>query len=187
MKSMYFRKPKIAIAFGGGGARGFAHIGVIKALEEYGVKFDYVTGTSAGSIVGAAYAAGLSYKEIYDIAKNIKTKDVKSSKILFMPSKTEGIENIMKNALGDINIEDLKIPFSAVAVDIKSTNQIVISKGNLAKAVAGSSCVPMVFQPVEFEDFLLCDGGLQDSIPADVPRYFGYDYVVAVDVNKERT
>ncbi len=187
MKHMYFRKPKIGIAFGGGGARGFAHIGVIKALEEYNIKFDYVTGTSAGSIIGACYANGMTYEQIYHIAKNIKTKDIKNSKVLFIPSKTENIENLIKSAFGDIDIQDLKLPFSAVAVDIKSTNQVVISKGNLARAIAGSCCVPMVFQPVEFEDFLLCDGGLQNTIPADIARFYGCDYVVAVDVNKERT
>ena len=104
-----------------------------------------------------------------------------------MPSKTDGIESVMINALGDINIEQLKTKFSAVAVDIKSTKEVCISHGNLAKAVAGSCCVPGVFVPVEFGDMLLCDGGLQNTIPADIPRYFGCDYVVAVDCNKSRT
>ena len=78
-------------------------------------------------------------------------------------------------------------PFSAVAVDLKSTKEVCISKGNLAKALAGSCAVPGVFQPVEFENMLLADGGLQNTIPADIPRYFGCDYVVSVDVNKSRT
>lgn len=181
------RKPKIGIAFGGGGARGFTHIGAIKAFEEYGLKFDYVAGTSAGSMVGAAYAYGKTWQEIYEIAKNMKVKDIRTNKIPLMPSKTEGIESVVKSFLGDINIEDLKTKFSAVAVDIKSTKEVCISHGNLAKAVAGSCCVPGVFIPVEFGDMLLCDGGLQNTIPADVPRYFGCDYVVAVDCNKSRT
>ena len=181
------RKPKIGVAFGGGGARGFTHIGVIKAFEEYGLKFDYVAGTSVGSIMGAAYAAGKSWQQLYNIAKDVKVKDIRTNKIPLMPSKTDGIESVMINALGDINIEQLKTKFSAVAVDIKSTKEVCISHGNLAKAVAGSCCVPGVFVPVEFGDMLLCDGGLQNTIPADIPRYFGCDYVVAVDCNKSRT
>lgn len=177
---------KVGLALGGGGARGFAHLGAIKAFEEFGIKFDYIAGTSAGSVVGACYAAGMTYDEIYEAAKTIKEKEIRTSKIPLFPSKTEGIENLMKRTVGDINIEDLKIPFSAVAVDLKTTKEVCISKGNLAKAVAGSCCVPGVFIPVEFEDMLLCDGGLQNTIPADVPRYFGCDYVIAVDCHKTR-
>ena len=179
-------KVKIGLALGGGGARGFTHIGVLKAFEEFGINFDYVAGTSAGSVVGACYAAGLSFKEIYDAAKKIKEKDIRTNKIPFMPSKTEGIENLLISTLGDINIEDLKKPFSAVAVDLKTTKEVCISHGNLAKAVAGSCCVPGIFIPVEFNDMLLCDGGLQNTIPADIPRHFGCDYVIAVDCNRER-
>lgn len=177
---------KIGLALGGGGARGFSHLGAIKAFEEFGIKFDYVAGTSAGSIVGACYASGMTYDEMYNVAKGIKEKEIRTSKIPFFPSKTEGIELVIKKTLGDINIEELKIPFSAVAVDLKSTKEICISKGNLAKAVAGSCCVPGVFTPVEFGDMLLCDGGLQNTIPADIPRFFGCDYVIAVDCHKTR-
>ncbi len=184
---MFGRKPKIGIAFGGGGARGFTHIGAIKAFEEFGLKFDFVAGTSAGSVVGAAYAAGKSFEEIYNIAKSIKTKDIRTSRIPLLPSKTEGIEELMKRSLGDIDIEELSTKFAAVAVDIKSTKEVCITKGNLAKAVAGSCCVPGVFVPVEFGDMILCDGGLQNTIPADIPRYFGCDYVISVDCNKSRT
>ena len=181
------KKLKIGLALGGGGARGFSHVGAIKAFEEYGLDFDYVCGTSAGSLVGAFYSAGYSFQQIYDIAKTIKTNDIRTSKVIFVPSKTEGIENVIKTHLGDINIEDLKKPFSAVAVDMKTTKEIVITKGNLAKAIAGSCCVPAVFQPVEFEGMLLCDGGLQNTLPADIPKLMGCDYVVGIDVNKSRT
>ena len=139
------KKVKMGLALGGGGARGFAHLGAIKAFEEYGLKFDYVAGTSVGSLVGAFYAAGYSFDQIFKIAKNIQIKDIKSNKILFMPSKTDGIEEIITQNLGDINIEDLPLPYSAVAVDIKSTNEVCLTKGNLAKAVAGSCCVPGIF------------------------------------------
>ena len=182
------KKPKVGIAFGGGGGRGLSHIGVLKAFEEYGIEFDYVAGTSVGSIIGAAYASGMTSKEMYEMAKKLKVKDIRTNKIPFMTSKTDGIETLAKESFGgDINIEDLKKPFSAVAVDIKSTREVCISHGNLAKAIAGSCCVPVFFQPVEFGDRLLCDGGLQNTIPANIPRYFGCDYVVAVDCNSTRT
>ncbi len=189
MKFNFFgsKSPKIGVAFGGGGARGMSHIGVIKAFEEFGLQFDYFAGTSVGSIIGSAYANGLTSKDMLEIAKDLRVKDIRTNKVIFMPSKTDGLEKLMIDTFGDINIEDLKKPFSAVAVDIKSTKEVCITHGNLAKAVAGSCCVPGIFQPVEFGDRLLCDGGLQNTIPANVPRYFGCDYVIAVDCNSTRT
>lgn len=184
---MFGKKVKIGIAFGGGGTRGFSHLGAIKAFEEFGLKFDFVAGTSAGSLAGAFYASGYTYKQMYDVIKDLKEKDIRKNIIPFTPSKIDGVGDILIKNLGDINIEDLKIPFAAVAVDIKSTKEICLAKGNLAKAVMGSCAVPGVFQPVVYEDMILCDGGLQNTIPADIPRYFGCDYVISVDVNKSRT
>lgn len=184
---MFGKKVKVGIAFGGGGTRGFSHLGAIKAFEEFGIKFDFVAGTSAGSLAGAFYAAGYSYSQMYEIIKDLKEKDIKKNIIPFTPSKLDGLGEILIKNLGDINIEDLKIPFAAVAVDIKSTKEVCFAKGNLAKAVMGSCAVPGVFQPVIYDDMILCDGGLQNTIPADVPKYFDCDYVIAVDVNKSRT
>ena len=182
-----YGRAKIGIAFGGGGARGFVHLGVIKALEEHGLQFHSIAGTSAGSIVGAVYASGRSFKEIYDMAKKISVKDIKTSKIPLVPSKTDGIQKLIIDNLGDLNIEELNTPFRAVAVDLKSTKEVCISHGNLAKAVAGSCAVPGVFVPVEFGELLLADGGLQNTIPADALRFDDCDYVISVDCNKSRT
>lgn len=180
------KKLKIGLALGGGGARGFTHLGVLKAFEEYGIKFDAVAGTSVGSLVGAFYCAGYSYEQIYNIAKKLEVKDIRTNKVFFMPSKTDGLEKLIVDELGNIEIEELKIPYCAIAVDLKSTDEIHIKKGNLAKAVAGSCCVPGVFQPVEHEDMLLCDGGLKNTLPANVLKMMGCDYVVSVDINKSR-
>lgn len=177
---------KIGLAFGGGGARGFALIGVIRALEEENIKFDYIAGTSIGSIMGAMLSYGLSSHRMEEIATNIKLKDIRKSKIPLVPSPTDAIENIVKSVVGDIDIEDLKTPFCAVAVDMKSGMEQNITKGNLAKALAGSCAVPTVFHAVEFEDKLLFDGGLQNTIPADVLRKLGCDAVVSVDINSTR-
>lgn len=180
------KKVKIGLALGGGGARGFAHLGAIKAFEEYGLKFDFIAGTSAGSLVGAFYSNGWTFDQMFNIAKNFKEKDIRKSKIPLMPSPTDGLENIIINQIGDINIEDCKIPLAIIAVDIFSTNECVITKGSLSKAVAGSCAVPAIFQPVKFEDRLLLDGGLQNTLPSNVPKLFDCDYVVAIDVNPSR-
>lgn len=180
------KKVKIGLALGGGGARGFAHLGAIKAFEEYGLKFDFIAGTSAGSLVGAFYSNGWTFDQMFNIAKNFKEKDIRKSKIPLMPSPTDGLENIIINQIGDINIEDCKIPLAIIAVDIFSTNECVITKGRLSKAVAGSCAVPAIFQPVKFEDRLLLDGGLQNTLPSNVPKLFDCDYVVAIDVNPSR-
>ena len=180
------RYKKIGLAFGGGGARGFGLIGVIKALEEEGLRFDYVAGTSIGSVMGAMYAYGMSSDRIEEIATAIKVKDIRKSKIPLVPSPTEAIEDIIKMAVGDINIEDIGTPFCAVAVDMLTGDEVDITSGNLAKALAGSCAVPTVFQAVRFEDKLLFDGGLQNTIPADVLRKLGCDAVVAVDINSQR-
>ncbi len=179
-------KVKLGLALGGGATRGYGHIGALKAFEEYGIEFDFVAGTSAGSLVGALYSAGLSSSEIEGFGMDLTVKDIRTSKIAFVPSKTKGIQAVVKNAVGDINVEELKKPFCAVAVDLKTGNEILITKGNLAKAVAGSCAVPGVFAPVEFEGMNLADGGLQNNIPSDVPRIFDCDYVIAVDVNSSR-
>lgn len=186
MKYKKHKKVKIALVLSGGGARGFAHLGAIKAFEEFGLEFDFVSGTSAGSLVGAFYAAGYKFDDMLDVARKFDAKDIRTSKLVFVPSKTDGLENVIKSNLGDINIEDLKLPFTATAVDLKSTDEICLTKGNLAKAVAASCCVPAVFQPVEHNGRNLCDGGLRNTMPADIPRLFGCDYVVSVDVNKSR-
>lgn len=177
---------KIGLALGGGGARGFALIGAVRAFEEANIKFDYISGTSIGSVVGAMLAFGVTSQEMQDIATKIRVKDIRKNVIPFMPSSTENIEKIITQTVGDINIEDLKTPFCAVAVDMISGNEVDITKGRLCKALAGSCAVPTVFNAVEFEDKLLFDGGLQNTIPADVLRKLGCDAVVSIDINSTR-
>lgn len=186
LKPIKHKKVKVGLALGGGGARGFAHLGVLKAFEENNISFDYVAGTSAGSLVGALHCAGLTYQQIYNIAKDLKKKDIKPGTFMFVPSKTEGLQKVIISAIGDISFQELKKPFAAVAVDLISADEIIITHGSVAKAVAGSCAVPGVFVPVEFEHMHLADGGLQNTIPADVPRLYDCDYVVAVDVNSTR-
>ena len=179
------KKVKVGLALGGGASRGIAHIGVIKAFEENNIEFDFIAGTSVGSLIGAMYANNKTSDEMLEIAKSLKVKDIRQSRF-FMPSKTKGIQELVKENLGDIDITECKKPFCAVAVDLKSAKELAITKGPLALAVAGSCAIPGVFNPVEFNDYHLVDGGIQNNIPSDIPRYFGCDYVVAVDVNSTR-
>lgn len=180
------KKVKLGLALGGGGARGFAHLGAIKAFEENGIKFDYIAGTSVGSLIGALYSSGLTSSELIEISKSITKKDIKKNKIAFMPSSTIGLQEIVTKILGDKSFDDLKIPFCAVSVDLKSGKEIDIKKGNLPKAIAGSCAVPGVFNFVEYGDYRLVDGGLQNTIPTDVVKEMGADFVVSVDCNPNR-
>ena len=180
------KKFKLGLAFGGGGTRGFAHLGVLKAFEEHGIVFDEVAGTSVGSIVASCYAFGLSSDEMLDVAKKIKVSDIRNSKVFFVPSKTEGIENLVKTLIGDAYFEDMKKPLTVVAVDLKSAKEVHITQGSVVKAVAGSCAVPVIFNPVDFGEYRLADGGLQNTIPADVLRNNGCKYVVSIDVNPTR-
>ena len=177
---------KIGLALGGGGARGYAHLGAIKCFEEYGIKFDYISGTSAGSLVAALYSEGYNYEELLNIAKKINLRDIKKNFIFFMPDSTDGIQKIIKDNCTAQNVEDLKVPTSIIAVDMISGQEIDITSGNLAKAVAGSCCVPSVFSPVVFENYHLCDGGLSNTIPSDICKKHGMDVVIGVDVNPTR-
>ena len=185
-KKIKSNKCKLGIAFGGGGARGVAHLGVLKAFEENGITFDEVAGTSAGSLVGALYAYGVSVDEMYQMAKNIDPSEVRNSKIPLVPSKSDGLINLIKNNIGDVHFEDMKKSLTVVAVDMYTGQEIHIREGSVAKAVAGSCAVPVVFRPVEFDKYLLADGGLQNNIPADVVRNMGCKYVISVDVNPTR-
>ena len=115
------KKIKVGIAFGGGGTRGFAHLGALKAFEEEGIYFDEVAGTSVGSVVGALYAYGLTADEMIEIGKTIKPKSIRGK---FLFSDTTGIQDLVKQSIGDILIEELKLPFTAVAVDIKSGKEV---------------------------------------------------------------
>ena len=182
----YKFKFKIGIAFSGGGARGFAHLGAIRAFEEAGIRFDYVAGTSVGSIAGALYAAGYSYEQMYEFAKTLTVKEIRNSKLFWVPSRTENIANAVRRFAGDLTFRDLKLPFACCAVDLNTGNEIVLTEGDVSKAVSASSAVPLIFQPVEWGEYRLVDGGLQNTIPADVVRGMGAEFVVSVDLNSAR-
>lgn len=185
---MLFKKKntKVGLCLGGGGARGFGHLGALKAFEEYGIKFDMVAGCSVGSCVGAFVSADMKFKKIYDIAKNLQTKDIRRNKIKFMPSTTEGLEELINNNIKQKTIEELPKKLYIVSVDVKTGKEVVFDSGSLSKAVAGSCAVPGVFYAVEHNNMTLIDGGVMNNIPADVLRKNGCDVVITIDVNSTR-
>ena len=180
------REPKIGLALSGGGARGFAHIGAIKAFEEAGLKFDMIAGTSAGSLIGALYSYGMPIKEIEDAGENIKVEDVRDSTFIFSTSNPGNIEAIMRNYIGDAMFSDLKTPFTAIACDLVSGQEVRLNRGSVARAVSASCCVPGIFKPVIWDEWHLIDGGIKNVLPADAVKEMGADFIVAVEVNSGR-
>ena len=178
---------KIGLALSGGASRGIGHIGVIRAFEKMGIEFDVIAGTSAGSFVGGLYAYGWSSDEMIDALKTLKTKDIKSGAIKFLPSSTDTMTDTIDRLMGGQKVfSDLKKRFIAVATNLKTGKEVWIESGSVSKAIASSCAVPGAFKPVVWEDKILCDGGLVNSVPINVCKEMGADYVIAVDVNKTR-
>ena len=161
---LFFRK-KIGLVLGGGGVRGFFHMGVIKALQELGVKVDMIAGTSIGAVVGAAYAADpkIDFEKI-----SSEVDFVKITKLLAMSNRKNFAENtelFLKNYIKAENFNDLKIPLVFNAADINEKKEVVFNKGKLFPALIASMAVPGAFPPVLVDDKFLVDGGVVDSIP----------------------
>jgi len=179
-----FRRPKnVGLVLGGGGARGVAHIGVLKVLAENRIPIHCIAGSSSGALFGALFSGGMSP---YDMAKQAHTIDW-FKLVAFRLSKSgpvsgEGIEKLIIGDITDRNIEDLRIPLSIIATNLKTGEKVVIRRGNVAKAVHASSAIPGVFSPVEFQGMLLADGLVVDNVPVEEVRAMGADFVIAVDV-----
>lgn len=174
---------KTALVLGGGAARGIAHIGVSKVLKRHKIPFDIVVGTSIGSIMGAIYALGLSFKHVEDVALQTTWKDLSD----FALSKTgllEGrnLERIIEGLLEGKGFSDLKKDLAIVATDIENGEEVVISSGNLARAIRASCSIPGIFIPVRIDGRLLVDGGLRSTVPSEPAKLMGADFIVAVDV-----
>lgn len=182
------KKVKIGLALGGGGARGIGHIGVLKAFEELGIQFDYIAGTSVGSLAGCFYAYGKTASELESFVKKVKKSDIFRGSIPFLkPAKPVRLEDLINNYFGDITVfSEMKIPFCAVCTDLKTGKEVDFDYGNVAKVVSGSCAVPGIFTPVVYEDMHLIDGGLRNNVPADIVRKMGANVVFAVDVNHLR-
>ena len=179
------RKPKIALCLGGGGARGFAHLGALKVFEEEGFDFDLCVGTSVGSLVGAFYSSGIAIDQLIAYSHEIDVKDVKTGK-LFFPSEPLAIGELFTRRMGNMHIEDMVKPFYCVAVDIVSGKEVIFDKGSVSQAISASCAVPLIFKPVIIGDKHLVDGGVLNNIPASVCKMLGADFVVTEVHTREK-
>jgi NTE family protein len=175
---------KIGLTLGGGVVRGFAHVGMLMALEEAGIRPDIVTGTSVGSIVGAFVAAGWDTQSIREITKHLNWRGMarpaapwRGGWISFFK-----LEQFVEEQLNHAQFSDLKLPFAAVATDLIGGNPIALTEGSVARAVHASSAVPGAVVPVEIGGLVLSDGGVSDNLPVRTTRAMGADYVIACNI-----
>jgi len=185
-------KHKNALVLGGGAARGFAHVGVVRALEEVGFKPDLVVGCSMGALVGAFYADGVRSHIMRGITRMVSGTKKKASE--FIPAKLSSsalfdaskIEEFLVDFFGQRKIGDLQAPFACVAVDIVEGEELIFDSGLVAPAVRASISIPGVFPPLKRGKMILVDGGLLDPVPVRIARDMGAERVLAVNVISRR-
>ncbi len=181
---------KVGLALGGGGAKGLAHIGVIKELERAGLEIGAIAGTSMGAIVGAWYAATKDIATLEKLFLSVKRDDVVPMYKLARRHdgrifKDDGVTKFLESHLDGMHFDKLKIPFKAIATDVKNGEQVVLSEGRVVEAIRASSSLPVVSNPVSIDGRLLMDGGFVNPVPADVVKDMGCDFVIAVDVSSK--
>lgn len=180
-------RPKIALVLGGGAARGFAHIGVIRTLEQEKIPVDLIVGISVGSLVGAIYADKADSFELEWEGFKLEKNDMFDFSILRAkrgPVKGDKLEKFVLEHISAKNIEDLKIPYMAIAVDLNTGKEVILDKGSIAKAVRASSSIPGIFEPLKYQKHLLVDGGVLGNIAPEVARRYGADVIITVDIGK---
>lgn len=176
---------KAGLALSGGGGRGFAHVGVVKVLVENDIPIDVVAGTSAGSIVGAALAAGMSPDEIDAMAGAIRWRRVTRPSLSPLGLLSNApLGSLLRPFLPVERAEDCRLPFAAVACDPMSGEVVPLTSGDIAEAVRASCALPGIFAPVEVGGRLLVDGGVVEPLPVRQARAMGADVVIAVDLNE---
>jgi len=177
---------KIGIALGGGAAKGFAHIGVIKMLEANGFEPVVVSGTSAGSVVGALYASGMDAFQMQSKAVALDEASIRDVR-LFSGGLVQGLklQEYVNEQVGNRSAEKLKKPFAAVATQLESGERAVFVRGNVGQAVRASSSIPGVFEPVKIGSHHYVDGGVVSPVPVDAARQLGAEFVIAVDISSK--
>ncbi len=174
---------KLGVALSGGGARGAAHTGVLRVLEQNGIPIHCIAGTSSGAIVGAFHAAGVPPQKQLAFAQRLRWR---SLRMLGIPKMgffhTGELEKFLIESLGDVRFEELKLPLAVVATDFRTANSVIFRSGRVAPAVAASAAIPIVFSPVMHGDMVLVDGGLSNNLPSDLARQMGADVVLGVSV-----
>ncbi|WP_138415038.1 patatin-like phospholipase family protein [Aquibacillus sediminis] len=176
------RKPKIGLALGSGGAKGFSHLGVIKVLVDHGINIDLIAGSSMGAFVGSLYGAGQEVDNLYRLATTFKRKyflDFTVPKMGFIQG--DRIKEYIRLFTYNKNLEDFKIPVGVVATNLHTGEKKVFYRGNAADAVRASISIPGVFVPMKIKNDIYIDGGVIDRVPISVAREMGADIVIGVD------
>ncbi|MEH7502445.1 patatin-like phospholipase family protein [Neobacillus drentensis] len=177
--------PKIGLALGSGGARGFAHLGVIKALIDAGIPIHLIAGSSMGALVASFYGAGIDMDRLYKLSTAFKRKyflDFTVPKMGFISGKK--VKEFIKVFTHGKNIEELSIPIGIVATDLLTGEKVVFQTGSVADAVRASISIPGIFVPEKYNGRILVDGGVSDRVPVSVAKEMGADIVIAVDVSR---
>lgn len=179
------QRKKLGLSLGGGAVRGWAHLGVLSELLKAGIRFDCVSGSSVGSLVGAIFCSGMDFNEILKEASRISWWQFARP---VWPShgfvSFDRLEKWLVKTLGDIEFSDLAIPFIAMATDLRTGKPVPLSSGRLAPAICASCAVPGLVVPVVIKDQLLGDGCVADAVPVNVLRSLDADYVIGVDILK---
>jgi NTE family protein len=177
-------KRKIGLALSGGGARGFAHVGVLKVLAAHDIAFDFIAGTSAGSVVGAALGAGMTPDEIETMARKVGWLNTIRPALNFKGLLTSApLGKLLQRELPVTRFEDMRIPFAAVAYDIVKGEEFVWKdQGDLIGAIRSSCAVPGIFAPMKHGDRILVDGGVTSVLPVDAVRAMGAEIVIGIDL-----
>lgn len=174
---------RLGLALGSGSARGLAHIGVLKVLDREGLRIDAIAGTSIGALIGGAYAAGVTPQQMQEIALSVDVKKLVSMADIARPTtglvNGHRVEEFIREIVGGKTFADTNIPFACVAVDVDNEQEVVLREGDLASAIRASISTPVIFAPVEREGLTLVDGGVLNSVPVDVARGMGADFVIA--------
>ena len=177
---------KLGFVLGSGGSRGVAHVGFLQAMEDNGIRPDFITGSSMGAVVGSNYANGMTpkrmMKEVVELKKmhllDFDLNILKSQSLLRSNKLTQILTKLLKNK----GFDDLKIPFACSAVDLKTGKIVTLKDGDLVKSVQASATIPGIFKPVEIGNYALIDGGIKQRLPVDACRELGAEVIVAVDV-----
>ncbi|HYF63408.1 MAG TPA: patatin-like phospholipase family protein [Herpetosiphonaceae bacterium] len=174
---------KLGLVLGGGGAKGSAHLGVLQEIERLGMEFDLVCGTSIGALVGAIMAAGQRTAAIERAFRETTLRRI----LALDPARwgligSDRLAAVLTDLLGERTIEDLPLPYAAVAVDLVTGHEVVLERGSLVEAALASAAVPGVFPPRRNGDYILADGGIRNNLPIDVARRMGAERVVAVNL-----
>ena len=184
------RKPVIGLALGAGAARGFAHVGVIKALESQGIRPDLVVGSSAGSVIAALLASGASANEINRLALNLDEATIADWGLPFAGRfggliKGDALQNMVNREVQNKTLEQMRIPLGIVATDLQSGKGILFRSGNTGLAVRASCSVPGVFQPAVISGKAYVDGGLVAPVPVSYAKQMGATFIIAVNISSE--